>query len=62
MWRVVLTERRAMRMLEQIYIFIIYILLIELAFMIVLVIALFVALVIARRKSDHKKSTSLLDH
>ena len=60
MWRVVLTERRAMRMLEQIYISIIYILLIELAFMIVLVIALFVALVIARRKLDHKKSTSLL--
>ena len=54
-------ERRAMRMLEQIYIFFIYILLIELASMIVLVVALFVALVITRRKLDSKKSTSLLD-
>ena len=61
MWRVVFTERRAMRMLEQIYIFFIYILLIELAFLTVLVIALFVALVITLRKLDPKKSTSLLD-
>jgi len=50
-----------MRMLEQIYIFFIYILLIELAFVTVLVIALFVALVMTRRKLDSKKSTSLLD-
>lgn len=54
-------ERRAMRMLEQIYIFFIYILLFELAFMIVLVVALFVALVFTSRKLDNKKSTSLLD-
>ena len=59
MWRVVFTERRAMRMLEQIYIFFIYILLIELAFVTVLVFALFVALVITFRKLDNKKSTSL---
>ena len=61
MWRVVFTERRAMRMLEQIYIFFIYILLIELAFVTVLVVALFVTLVITFRKLDNKKSTSLLD-
>ena len=54
-------ERRAMRMLEQIYIFFIYILLFELALVTVLVIALFVALVITSRKLDNKKSTSLLD-
>ena len=50
-----------MRMLEQIYIFIIYILLVELAFVTVLVIALFVALVMTFRKLDNKKSTSLPD-
>ena len=61
MWRVVFTERRSMRMLEQIYIFFIYILLIELAFVTVLVVALFVTLVITFRKLDNKKSTSLLD-
>ena len=55
-------ERRAMRMLlEQIYIFFIYILLFELALVTVLVVALFVALVITSRKLDNKKSTSLLD-
>jgi len=48
-------------MLEQIYIYIIYILLIESAFFIVLVIGLFVALVLTTRKLDSKKSTSLLD-
>ena len=48
-------------MLEQIYIFFIYILLFELALVTVLVIALFVALVITSRKLDNKKSTSLLD-
>ena len=49
-------ERRVMRMLvEQIYLFFIYILLFELAFITVLVIALFVALVITRRKLDSKK-------
>ena len=46
-------------MLEQICIFFIYILLIELAFVTVLVFALFVALVITFRKLDNKKSTSL---
>ena len=59
MWRVVFTERRAMRMLEQIYIFFIYILLIELTLVTVLVVALFVTLVITLRKLDNKKSTSL---
>lgn len=49
-----------MRMLEQIYIFFIYIFFIELAFMTVLVVALFVALVIALRKLDNKENTSLL--
>ncbi len=48
-------------MLEQIYIFFIYILLIEFTFVTVLVIALFVTLVITLRKLDNKKSTSLLD-
>ncbi|MCI8397118.1 MAG: hypothetical protein HFJ52_05745 [Clostridia bacterium] len=42
-------------MLEQMYILFIYILLFELTFMIVLVVALFVALVITRRKLDSKK-------
>ena len=60
MWRVVSPERRSMRMLEQIYIFFLYILLIELAFIIVLVVSLFVALVITLRKLNSKKSTSLL--
>lgn len=50
-----------MRMLEQIYIFFIYILLIELTLVTVLVVALFVTLVITLRKLDNKKSTSLLD-
>lgn len=49
-----------MRMLvEQIYIFFIYILLFELAFITVLVIALFVALVMTSRKLDNKENTSL---
>lgn len=60
MWRVVSHERRAMRMLvEQIYLFFIYILLFELAFITVLVIALFVALVMTSRKLDSKENTSL---
>ena len=54
MWRVVFTERRAMRMLEQIYIFFIYILLIELTLVTVLVVALFVTLVITLRKLDNR--------
>ena len=59
-WRVVFHERRAMRILvEQIYIFFIYILLFELAFITVLVIALFVALVMTSRKLDSKENTSL---
>ena len=60
MWRVVSPERRSMRMLEQIYIFFLYILLIELAFIIVLVVSLFVALVITLKKLNSKKSTSLI--
>ena len=59
-WRVVSRERRAMRMLvEQIYLFFIYILLFELAFITVLVIALFVALVMTSRKLNSKENTSL---
>jgi len=51
-----------MRMLlEQVYIFMIYSLFIELAIVTVVAIALFVALVVTIRKLDSKKNTSLLD-
>ena len=53
-------ERRALRMLEQVYLLFIYILFFELAIVIVVAIALFVALVVAVRKSDNIKNTSLL--
>ena len=49
-----------MRMLlEQVYIFMIYSLFIELAIVTVVAIALFVALVVTIRKLDSKKNTSL---
>ena len=51
-----------MRMLlEQVYIFMIYSLFIELAIVTVVAIALFVALAVTIRKLDSKKNTSLLD-
>ena len=43
---------------EQVYLLIIYILLIELAIVTVVAIALFVALIVAIRKSDNKKYIS----
>ena len=48
-------------LLEQVYIFIIYSLILELVIVTVVAIALFVALVVAVRKLDSKKNTSLLD-
>lgn len=55
------TQREgAMHMLlEQVYLFFIYILFIELAIVTVVTIALFVALVVTIRKSDNEKNTSL---
>ena len=49
-------------LLEQVYIFTIYCLFIELAIVTVVAIALFVTLVVTIRKLDSKKNTSLLDH
>ncbi len=46
-------------LLEQVYLFFIYILVFELAIVTVVTIALFVALVVAVRKLDNKKNTSL---
>ena len=48
-------------LLEQVYLLFIYILFIELAMVTVVAIALFVALVVAVRKIDNNKNTSLLD-
>lgn len=48
-------------LLEQVYLLFIYILFIELAIVTFVAIALFVALVVAVRKLDSKKNTSLLD-
>ncbi len=48
-------------LLEQVYLLIIYILLIELAIVTVVAIALFVALVDTIRRLDSKKNTSLPD-
>jgi len=48
-------------LLEQVYLFFIYILFIELAMVTFVAIALFVALVVTIRKLDNKKNTSLLD-
>ena len=47
-------------LLEQVYILFIYILFIELAMVAVVAIALFVALVVAIRRLDNEKNTSLL--
>ena len=53
-------RKEAMRMLlEQIYLFIIYILFIQFAIMTVVAIGLFVALVVTMRKLDNEKNTSL---
>ena len=46
-------------LLEQVYFLFIYILISELAIVTVVTIALFVALVVAVRKLDNKKNTSL---
>ena len=55
-------QKEVMRMLlEQVYIFMIYSLFIELVIVTVVAIALFVALVVTIRKLDSKKNTSLLD-
>ena len=44
---------------EQVYLLFIYILFIELAMVTVVAIALFVTIVVAMRKSDNEKNTSL---
>lgn len=54
-------EEVARMLLEQVYLLFIYILFIELAIVTFVAIALFVALVVAVRKLDSKKNTSLLD-
>lgn len=55
-------RKEAMRMLlEQVYILVIYIQYIELAIVTVVAISLFVALVVAKRKLDNEKNTSLSD-
>lgn len=46
-------------LLEQVYLFFIYIILFELAIVTVVAIALFVALVVTIRKFSNKKNTSL---
>lgn len=48
-------------LLEQVYLFFIYILFFELAIVTVVVISLFVALDVTIRKLDNEKNTSLLD-
>lgn len=53
-------RKEAMRMLlEQVYILVIYIQYIELAIVTVVAISLFVSLVVAKRKLDNEKNTSL---
>ena len=49
-------------LLEQVYIFMIYCLFIELAIVTIVAITLFVTLVVTIRKLDSKKNTSLLAH
>ena len=49
-------------LLEQVYLFFIYILIFELAIVTVVAIALFVTLVVTIRKLDSKKNTSLSGH
>ena len=46
-------------LLEQVYLFFIYILIFELAMVTVVAIALFVALIVTMRKLDNEKNTSL---
>ena len=48
-------------LLEQVYLFFMYILFLELAIVTVVAIALFVVLVATIRKLDNEKNTSLLD-
>ena len=48
-------------LLEQVYLFFLYILFFELAIVTVVVISLFVALDVTIRKLDNEKNTSLLD-
>ena len=48
-------------LLEQVYVLFIYILFFELAIVTVVAVALFVALIVAVRKLDNEKNTSLLD-
>ena len=48
-------------MMEQLYLFFIYILLVELAVVTFVMIALFIALVVIIRKHENQKNTSLLD-
>ena len=61
MWRVAFLRREAVRMLlKQVYLLFIYILIFELAIVTVVAIALFALLVVAVRKLDSKKNTSLL--
>lgn len=47
--------------LEQVYLFYIYILFLELVLVAVIAVTLFVALVVTLRKIDKQKNTSLLD-
>jgi len=51
----------AYMLLEQVYLFFIYILIFELVVVTVVAVALFVALVVTIRKIDKQKNTSLLD-
>lgn len=59
--RILLREEAMHMLLEQVYIFFIYILFFELAIVTVVTIALFVALIVAIRKLVNEKNTSLLD-
>lgn len=56
-----LKEEAMHMLLEQVYLFFIYILFFELAIVTVVVISLFVALDVTIRKLDNEKNTSLLD-
>ena len=59
--RILLREEAMHMLLEQVYLLFIYILFFELAIVTVVAIALFVALIVAIRKLDNEKNTSLLD-
>ena len=60
-YRTLLREKAMHMLLEQVYLFFIYILFFELAMVTVVAIALFVSLVVTIRKLDNEKNTSLLD-